>query len=200
MGQGRQSTGRRRPPWRRGQRIGEAGRLATARARADNDGVGVGSLHGASTAAALLSALAAAALAGCAWFALPGPANDTPSPAPSPTSGPTPGSTPGPTLSPTPSPTPSTAQPPAAPDIAALRDRIRGHAKAHCGACHQSSLPSHKAAAVAIYDLDRADWYAMLTVPRLQRGFPRRLNAKLDEAGQRDLQSFIDHEVALRQR
>jgi hypothetical protein len=117
-----------------------------------------------------------------------------------PTSSPTSSPTSDATSGPTPGPAPSAAPPSAAPDIAALRERIRGHAKAHCGTCHQSSLPSHKAAAVAIYDLDRADWFVTLTVPRLQRGFPRRLNAKLDEAGRSDLQAFIDHEVALRQR
>lgn len=85
-------------------------------------------------------------------------------------------------------------------EVAALRGRIREHAKAHCGTCHQSTRPSHKAAAIAVYDLDRDDWHTMLTVPRLQRGFPRRLNRQLDEAGRRDLQAFIAHEVALRQR
>ncbi|MBL8342607.1 MAG: hypothetical protein JNL30_14145 [Rubrivivax sp.] len=84
--------------------------------------------------------------------------------------------------------------------MAALRARLREHAKAHCGTCHQSSRPSHKAAAIAIYDLDRDDWHTMLTVPRLQAGFPRRLTGRLDDAGRRDLQAFIAHEVALRQR
>jgi mono/diheme cytochrome c family protein len=86
------------------------------------------------------------------------------------------------------------------PQASALRARMREHAMAHCGSCHQSTLASHKAAAIAIYDLDRDDWYTMLTVPRLQAGFPRRLNARLDEAGRRDLAAFIAHEVALRQR
>jgi hypothetical protein len=85
-------------------------------------------------------------------------------------------------------------------EVAALRERMRDHAKAHCGSCHQSSRPSHKPAAIAIYDLDRDDWHAALTVPRLQSGFPRRLNRVLDEAGRRDLQAFIAHEVALRLR
>lgn len=85
-------------------------------------------------------------------------------------------------------------------EVTALRARMREHAKAHCGTCHQSTRPSHKAAAIAIYDLDRDDWHAALTVPRLQNGFPRRLNRLLDEAGRRDLQAFIAYEVALRQR
>ncbi|MBL8326269.1 MAG: hypothetical protein JNJ89_15060 [Rubrivivax sp.] len=97
-------------------------------------------------------------------------------------------------------PAASGAQPLGATDVAALRARLREHAKAHCGSCHQSSRPSHKAAAIAIYDLDRDDWHTMLTVPRLQAGFPRRLTGRLDDAGRRDLQAFIAHEVALRQR
>jgi mono/diheme cytochrome c family protein len=81
---------------------------------------------------------------------------------------------------------------------AALRDRVRGYAKAHCGSCHQSSLPSAKPAALAIYDLDSESWAAMLTVARLQNGFPRRLNAHLDDAGRQQLRSFIQSELALR--
>lgn len=85
-------------------------------------------------------------------------------------------------------------------EVAALRERIRGHAKTHCGNCHLSSRPTAPPAALAIYDLDRDDWHEALTVPRLQNGFPRRLNSRLDEVGQRDLREFIAYEVALRKR
>jgi mono/diheme cytochrome c family protein len=144
------------------------------------------------TVAALV---ACAVLSGCAWLLRPSAAPTGVAPAAQAAN----------RASPAAVPAAAPAAPPAAAsalgetDVAALRERIREHAKAHCGTCHQSSRPSHKAAAIAIYDLDRADWHSTLTVPRLQQGFPRRLNSRLDEAGRRDLQAFIAHEVALRQ-
>lgn len=83
---------------------------------------------------------------------------------------------------------------------AVLRDRVRTLAKTHCGSCHQSSLPTAKAAALAIYDLDSDAWASMLTVARLQNGFPRRLNAQLDDSARQQLRSFIQSELALRAR
>ena len=91
-----------------------------------------------------------------------------------------------------------TARPLAAEEHAAVRDRIRVEAKTHCGSCHQSSLPTAKPAALAIYDLDRDDWATMLTAARLQNGFPRRLNARLDAPGREQLRRFIEAELALR--
>lgn len=81
---------------------------------------------------------------------------------------------------------------------AALRDRVRGYAKTHCGTCHQSSLPTSRSAALAIYDLDSDAWASMLTVARLQNGFPRRLNAQLDDSARQQLRAFIQSELALR--
>lgn len=86
----------------------------------------------------------------------------------------------------------------AAADHAAARDRVRADAKVHCGSCHQSSLPTAKPAALAIYDLDRDDWASMLTESRLRGGFPRRLNGRLDEGGRQQLRRFIESELALR--
>jgi hypothetical protein len=81
---------------------------------------------------------------------------------------------------------------------AAARDEVRGYAKTYCGTCHQSSLPTAKPAALAIYNLDRDDWASMLTDERLRNGFPRRLNAQLDDAGRSQLRAFIEAELALR--
>jgi hypothetical protein len=81
---------------------------------------------------------------------------------------------------------------------AALRERVHGYAVTHCGSCHRSSLPTARPAALAIYDLDSESWSSMLTVARLQNGFPRRLNARLDDAGRQQLRSFIQSELALR--
>ncbi len=39
----------------------------------------------------------------------------------------------------------------------------------HCGSCHQSSLKTHKAGAIAIFDLDKnADWHEALSEHDLQ--------------------------------
>ena len=91
-----------------------------------------------------------------------------------------------------------TARPLATDEHAAVRERIRVEAKTYCGSCHQSSLPTAKPAALAIYDLDRDDWATMLTPARLQNGFPRRLNARLDAQGREQLRRFIEAELALR--
>lgn len=75
---------------------------------------------------------------------------------------------------------------------------MRAYSKTHCGTCHQSSLPTAKPAALAIYNLDRDDWATMLTAERLRNGFPRRLNARLDGGGCSRLRAFIEAELALR--
>lgn len=85
-------------------------------------------------------------------------------------------------------------------DPQAVRERIRDHAKQHCGRCHIASLPSARPAALAIFNLDAEAWSATLTVAQLEGGFPRRLNARLDEAGRAELRAFLDHEIALRKR
>jgi hypothetical protein len=96
-------------------------------------------------------------------------------------------------------PAPS-ARPPVGTDPQALRERIRDYAKQHCGRCHIASLPSARPAALAIFNLDADAWSSTLTVAQLEGGFPRRLNARLDEAGRAELRAFLDHEIALRKR
>jgi hypothetical protein len=91
---------------------------------------------------------------------------------------------------------PPTTTPPA--DLVALRDWTRDLAREHCGTCHIASLPTAKPAALAIYNLDAADWSATLSPQRLRAGFTRRLNGKLDEAGQQRLRDFVESEIASR--
>ena len=83
-------------------------------------------------------------------------------------------------------------------EYAALREQIRGEAKTYCGTCHRSSLATAKPAALAIYDLDRDNWVSTLTPQQLQNGFPRRLNARLDDGGRQQLRAFIAAELAQR--
>ena len=78
-----------------------------------------------------------------------------------------------------------------------LRDQVRGHAKTHCGVCHQSTLPTAKPGALAIFDLDAPDWTATLKAEHLP-GFLRRLNARLGDSDQRTLRAFIASERAVR--
>ena len=48
----------------------------------------------------------------------------------------------------------------------------------HCGSCHQSSLETHKAGAIAVFDLDKnADWHDALTQHELP-GIENRLQNK----------------------
>ena len=83
-------------------------------------------------------------------------------------------------------------------ELQRAREQVRGYAKTHCGSCHTASLPTAKPAALAIYNLDAKEWSATLTAAQLRNGFPRRLNGRLDEAGQRELRTFIEGELALR--
>jgi mono/diheme cytochrome c family protein len=88
------------------------------------------------------------------------------------------------------------APPPA--DTLLLRQRLRELAKVHCGSCHQASLPTAKPAALAIHNLDADDWPATLSAAQLERGFTRRLEARLDDQDRRWLRAFVESEVALR--
>jgi cytochrome c553 len=86
-----------------------------------------------------------------------------------------------------------------APDeLQQVREQVRGHARTHCGTCHTASLPTARPAALAIYNLDAKDWSSTLTAAQLRNGFPRRLNAQLDDDGKRQLRAFIEAELALR--
>ncbi len=96
---------------------------------------------------------------------------------------------------------PSSANAAAAPaDTLALRAQIRGLAKTHCGTCHQATLATAKPAALAIYNLDAEDWSSTLTAARLEGGFTRRLNARLNERDRELLRAFVGNEVALRRK
>ncbi len=54
----------------------------------------------------------------------------------------------------------------------------RGVLITFCGSCHQSSLDSHKAGAIEIFDLDmKANWHAYLSEENLQ-GIDRRTQNK----------------------
>ena len=83
-------------------------------------------------------------------------------------------------------------------ELQAARDQVRGYARTHCGTCHMASLPTARPAALRIYNLDADNWSSTLTAAQLTNGFPRRLNGKLDENGQRELKAFIEGELALR--
>ncbi len=92
---------------------------------------------------------------------------------------------------------PATAPAPTA-DAAALRDWVRDLTRQHCGTCHIASLPTAKPAALAIFNLDAPNWSSTLSPQRLRAGFTRRLNGKLDEAGQLRLREFVESEIASR--
>jgi hypothetical protein len=82
---------------------------------------------------------------------------------------------------------------------AALRERMRELAKPSCGTCHQSTRPTSRAAALAIFDLDApGEWSAPLTVARLEGGFKRRLQGQFQGEDRDIFLKFIDQEVATR--
>jgi hypothetical protein len=83
-------------------------------------------------------------------------------------------------------------------ELEQVRERVRVHAKTHCGKCRIASLPTALPAALAIYNLDARAWSSTLTAGQLRNGFPRRLLRRLDEDGKRELKAFIEAELALR--
>ena len=83
-------------------------------------------------------------------------------------------------------------------ELQATRDKVHGFASMHCGKCHIASLPTARPAALRIYNLDAPNWSSTLTAEQLRNGFPRRLNAELDDEGKRVLRKFIEGELALR--
>ena len=83
-------------------------------------------------------------------------------------------------------------------DLHAAREQVRAYARTHCGTCHIASLPTARPAALAIYDLDAQAWSSTLSATQLRDGFPRRLNAQLDDDGKRQLRTFIEGELAVR--
>ena len=83
-------------------------------------------------------------------------------------------------------------------ELQSARGAVRGYAKTHCGTCHQSTLPSARPAALAIFNLDADTWSSTITASQLQNGFPRRLEGRLDERGKVALRTFIEGELALR--
>jgi mono/diheme cytochrome c family protein len=91
-------------------------------------------------------------------------------------------------------------RPPPSLEPAALREHVRVLAKTHCGQCHQASRPTAKPAALAIYNLDADDWSDTLSAARLEGGFTRRLNGRLDTTDRRLLREFVVQEVARRGR
>jgi hypothetical protein len=80
------------------------------------------------------------------------------------------------------------ADPPTAVEVAEL-------VKPRCGSCHQASLPTASARAVAVFDLDRRDWAAGLNARQL-RAFLGRLGSKLDGAATARVRAFVDARLA----
>jgi mono/diheme cytochrome c family protein len=60
-----------------------------------------------------------------------------------------------------------------------LAEQVRELAKPHCGECHQSARPTAKPAALAVFDLDRVDWYVTMADDQLE-SFRRRSEGKMD--------------------
>jgi mono/diheme cytochrome c family protein len=80
---------------------------------------------------------------------------------------------------------------------ASLRDQVRALAQPHCGSCHQGSLPTAKPGALAVFDLDRADWPTRMQ-PRQLDKFLGRIEGKLDEPRLRTVRAFIAAERGAR--
>jgi mono/diheme cytochrome c family protein len=85
----------------------------------------------------------------------------------------------------------------AAPALASLRDQVRGLAQPHCGSCHQGSLPTAKPGALAVFDLERADWPTRMKTPQLDK-FLGRIKGKLDEPKLQVVRAFIAAERGAR--
>lgn len=79
----------------------------------------------------------------------------------------------------------------------ALREETRRVAEPACGSCHRSSVPTHKLAALAIFDLDVEDWSAHMKPMQLQV-FLARIERSLDERSRPRVRAFLEGELAAR--
>ena len=77
-------------------------------------------------------------------------------------------------------------------DRPALLDRTREVVRPHCGTCHTTSSPQAVAEALAIYDLDRADWGAAMSEKQLTT-FRRSIARKLEPGSteQADIDAYV---------
>jgi len=70
----------------------------------------------------------------------------------------------------------------AAAELPALRDATREIVRPHCGLCHVPSSPEAKPAALAVFDLEQADWGATMDRGQLAV-FHRSIARKLEPNG-----------------
>jgi len=71
----------------------------------------------------------------------------------------------------------------ATPAAAPLVDRAREIIRSSCGTCHTASSPQANPKALAIYDLDHADWGATMSRTQLE-SFRKRVAGKAEWAGE----------------
>jgi cytochrome c5 len=83
------------------------------------------------------------------------------------------------------------------PAAAPLVDRAREIIRPSCGTCHTASSPQANPKALAIYDLDRADWGATMSHAQLE-SFRKRVAGKTEWAGEprATLDAYVDELLA----
>jgi mono/diheme cytochrome c family protein len=82
------------------------------------------------------------------------------------------------------------ASPPPAAGAHDLREQVRELAKPRCGSCHQGSVSTAKPAALAVFDLDTADWSARMA-PRQFDAFMGRMKGKVEGADLQRVRDFV---------
>jgi hypothetical protein len=78
-----------------------------------------------------------------------------------------------------------------------LRARVGDLARPLCGSCHQGSLPTAKAGALAVFDLDRVDWPTRMQTRQFD-AFLGRIKGKLAGPELELVRAFVAAERATR--
>lgn len=74
---------------------------------------------------------------------------------------------------------------------------LHGLSVRHCAACHQGSVSRAKPAALAVFDLDQADWSAGLQAVQFAV-FYQRMQGELDAPLRRRLRAYTERAAAAR--
>jgi cytochrome c5 len=79
-----------------------------------------------------------------------------------------------------------------------LRDEARPLVAARCGMCHSKASPKAIPAALAVFDIDRADWTSRMSKLQLPKILDRFKGPKIPSADIEKVTAYVEAELASR--
>jgi hypothetical protein len=83
-------------------------------------------------------------------------------------------------------------EPPYSPAV--MSELVREIARPGCGSCHTGSLPTAKAAALEVFDLDQLDWSGRMTAEQLE-SFGKRFRRHESDSIRTIVAWFVQHHI-----